>query len=412
MPPGPCIINPTTMKSASELNSSWPLPAALLVSFFLLLPARHTKAADTTSAPPGSSLFFKKEFSKLVSREFSVAANGTVSLTNKYGNVDVKTWNKDQVKIDVTILVNAGSESDARDVFDRITIAFSEADQLVRAETIIESRSSSWWDWGIWIFGGPSDDFKINYLVHMPQSGSLELSNKYGDAFVASLGGKASVAVKYGNFRLEGVGGNLQVDLGYGNGTVVKAGDARAEVSYSNVNFDDVEYLNATTRYSAVDVDKSGRIVTDSRYDNYYIHEVNSLQCESQFGDFHVDEAGHVSAVGRYTDFHFEKLRKGGNFNTNYGDVRIDELQAGFPSLGLTGNYTDIRIGLGAGAAYSLDLDGDFLEADYPSGMQVVLEREKTTSLELKGHEGGEQARGTITARMNNGELKLRKNEK
>lgn len=399
------------MKSASDFNSSWPLPAALLLAFCLLLPTQYAKAADTTFAPPTSSLFFKKEFSKVVSREFSMAATGTVSLTNKYGKVDVKTWNKNQVKIDVTILVNADDESDARDVFDRITIAFSEADQLVRTETIIESRNSPWRDLGSWIFGGSSYDFKINYLVHMPQSGSLELSNKYGDAFVATLGGKASVDVKYGNFRLEGVGGNLQVDLGYGNGTVVKAGDARADISYSKINFDDVEYLNATTRFSTVDVDKAGRIVSNSRYDNYYIHETNSLQCESQFGDFHVNQAGHVSAVGRYTDFHLEKLRKGGSFDTNYGDVRIDELQAGFPSLSLAGNYADIRIGLAAGAAYSLDLAGDFLEAGYPSGIQVVLEREKNTSLELKGHEGAEQARGTITTRMNYGKLKLRKND-
>ena len=399
------------MKSASDFNNSWPLPAALLLAWCLLFPMQYANAADTTFAPPTPSLFFKKEFSKVVSREFSVAATGTVSLTNKYGEVDVKTWNKNQVKIDVTILVNANNESDARDVFDRINIAFSEADQLVRAETTIESQNPSWWDLGSWIFGGTNSDFKINYLVHMPQSGSLELSNKYGDAFVAALGGKASVDVKYGNFRLEGVGGNLQVELDYGNGTVVKAGDARAEISYSNFNFDDVGYLNATTRFSTVDVDKADRIVSNSRYDNYYIHETNSLQCESQFGDFHVNQAGHVSAVGRYTDFHLEKLRKGGSFDTNYGDVRIDELQAGFPSLSLAGNYADIRIGLAAGAAYSLDLAGDFLEAGYPSGIQVMLEREKNTSLELKGHEGAEQARGTITARMNYGKLKLRKND-
>jgi hypothetical protein len=399
------------MKSAFDYLNSWPLQSALLLACCLLLPMHHAKASDSGSEVPIPSLFFKKEFSKLVSREFPVTATGTVSLTNKYGKVDVKTWNKNQVKIEVTILVNAKTESDAKAVFERITIAFSETDQLARAETIIESQHWSWWNWGIWLFGGSSSDFKINYLVHMPQTGSLELSNKYGDAYVAALEGKASVAVQYGNFRLEGVGSNLQVDLAYGNGTIVKAGDARAEVSYSKINFDEVEYLNATTRYSTIDVDKAGRIVSNSRYDNYYIHEINSLQCEGQFGDFHVNRAGHVSAVGRYTDFHLEKFRKGGSFDTNYGDVRIDELQAGFPSLSLTGNYSDIRIGLAAGTAYLLDLSGNFLDADYPSGMQVVLEREKSTSLELKGHEGGEPSRGVITTRLNYGKLKLRKNE-
>lgn len=395
------------MKSAFDHLNPWPLQSALLLACCLLLPMHHAKASDSGSEVPTPSLFFKKEFSKLVSREFPVTATGTVSLTNKYGKVDVKTWNKNQVKIEVTILVNAKTESDAKAVFERITIAFSETDQLARAETIIESQHWSWWDWGSWLFGGSSPDFKINYLVHMPQTGSLELSNKYGDAYVAALEGKAYVAVKYGNFRLEGVGGNLQVDLDYGNGTVVKAGDARAEVSYSKINFDEVEYLNATTRYSTIDVDKGGRLICDSRYDNYYIHEINSLQCDSRYGDFNLQLAGQISATGKYTDFHLEKLRKGGSLDIEFGDVRIDELSAGFSSLDLNSTYADVRVGLAANAAYSLDLEGEFLQADYPTAMRIVLEKDKTNSLEIKGHEGSENARGQIRARMNFGKLKL-----
>ena len=89
-----------------------------------------------------------QEFTKTIKKEFSLNANGTVNLVNKYGKIDVKTWDKSRAKIEVTIVVKAGSESHAQVVFERIRIDFSNDDSFVKAETIIESNKSSWFDWG------------------------------------------------------------------------------------------------------------------------------------------------------------------------------------------------------------------------------------------------------------------------
>ena len=64
----------------------------------------------------------KTEFTKNINKEFNISANGDVSLANKYGKVDLKTWSQNKVKIDITITVDARNQSNADDIFERIKI--------------------------------------------------------------------------------------------------------------------------------------------------------------------------------------------------------------------------------------------------------------------------------------------------
>ena len=59
------------------------------------------------------------EFTKTIKKEFDITSDGTTSITNKYGKVEIKTWDRNRVKVDVTIVVKASSESKAQEVFDQ-----------------------------------------------------------------------------------------------------------------------------------------------------------------------------------------------------------------------------------------------------------------------------------------------------
>lgn len=344
-----------------------------------------------------------QEFTKTIKKEFSINATGTVNLINKYGKVEVKTWDKSRAKIDVTIVVKARSESSAQDVFDRIRIDFANGDDFVKAETVISSSKTSWWDWG-----GSSSEFQINYEVFMPETGSLDLSNKYGDAFVAPITGKASIDVKYGNFHIEGVGGDLAVNLGYGNGTVVKARDTRAEVSYSKLNFDNVRDVTITTKYSKIYVDNGANLKAESRYDHFNLTKINRFNCQSRYGNVEIGEAESVAGVSRYTDYKIGRLRDNGDFDLQYGGLRIDNLAKGFSNLNLNGKYTDFKVNVEEGASYTLDAATNYAGIAYPAGMNVTYEKDKGTSHEVKGHTGTQNARSVIKASLSYGGLKVK----
>lgn len=345
-----------------------------------------------------------QDYTKAIKKEFPLNANGTVNLINKYGRIDVKTWEKNRAKVEVTIVVKAGSEAQAQTVFDRIRVDFSNTDDFVKAETIIESGKNYWFNLGM----NDHTDFQINYQVYMPATAALDLSNRYGDSQVAPLTSKVKVDVQYGNFRLEGVGATLSLNLGYGNGTIVKSGDANVDVSYSKLNFADVRNVKLTSKYSQLKIDNGADLTADSRYDEFNLVKVANLICTAKYGDMTVGKAESIKAVGQYTDFKIDRLGDNGDFDLAHGGLRIDHVSKGFSKINLVGKYSDFKIGVENGASYTLDANASFAGIAYPDGLVVTYEKEKGTSHEVKGHAGTQNARSAIRASLNYGGLKVK----
>jgi hypothetical protein len=347
-----------------------------------------------------------QDFTKTVKKEFPLNSNGMVNIVNKYGKVDVKTWDKNRAKVDVTIVVKASSESQAEPVFDRIRIEFANDDSYVKAETVIESGRNNWRDWAPWM--EEKTEFQINYQVYMPASASIDLSNKYGDALVAPLNGKAKADIKYGNIRLEGANAGLSLVLDYGNGTVVKSGDVNVNVSYSKLTMNDVRNVNLTSKYSKLNLDNSGDLNAESKYDEMKLGKVNHLQCTSKYGSMTVGSANRVRATVQYTDISIERLKGDGDFDISYGGLRIDNVSKGFEKINLLGKHSDFKIGIENGASYTFDANASFAGIAYPDGLVVTYEQEKGSSHQVKGHVGGQNARGAIKASLNYGGLKVK----
>ena len=122
----------------------------IAILLFLFTSGVGLQAKTTSEKPITQEQVWKTEFKKNINEEFNISADGDVSLTNKYGKVDLKTWSQNKVKIDVTITVDARNQSDANDIFERIKIQFDNGADFVKAETSIPSlrqqlqRSESW----------------------------------------------------------------------------------------------------------------------------------------------------------------------------------------------------------------------------------------------------------------------------
>ncbi|MCC6726369.1 MAG: hypothetical protein IT258_17815 [Saprospiraceae bacterium] len=343
------------------------------------------------------------EFTKTIKKEFPLNSTGTVNIVNKYGKVDVKTWDKKRAKVDVTIVVKASNESQAQPVFDRIHIEFANDDNFVKAETVIASTKGSWFDWG----GSDKTEFQINYQVYMPATASLDLSNKYGNASVAPLSGKTKADIKYGNITLEGANAGLSLNLDYGNGTVVKSGDANLNVTYSKLTLTEVGNVSLTSKSSKFFVTTAGNFTADSRYDEFKLGKVNRVQCDVKYGDIVLGSAQSIKAIGQYTDIIVERLRGNGDFDLAYGDLRIDNVSKGFDKINLVGKHSDFKIGIEDGASYTFDANANFAGIAYPDGLVVTYEQEKGTSHQVKGHTGGQNGRGAFKANLNYGGLKV-----
>lgn len=345
----------------------------------------------------------KNDYTKTIKKEFPITADGKTILANKYGKIEVNTWDKNRVKVNVNIVVKTNSETEAQEVFDRINIEFNNGADFVSAKTSIESSKKNWWGWD-----DKNTEFQINYEVLIPTAGSLDLTNKYGDADIAVIGGKSKVEVKYGDFTMEEARNDLEIELGYGAGIVLRAKDISGEIAYSKFRVKEAEDINLDTRYSKMNVEKAEDLKIESRYDNYEVGEARDFKCEARYGDMDIIAVDNVICNSRYTEYRIERVSNKADFNLEFGGVTVEQITKGFSEVILIGKYTDYRLTVEPGASYQLDANAQYAGIKYPSNMNVTFEDEKGTAHAVKGHQGTKNARSVIKANINYGALRVR----
>lgn len=343
----------------------------------------------------------RAEFTKTVKREFSIDPAGLTQFITKYGKLDVKTWDQDKVKINVTIRVQARTEEEAQKVFDQIRIDFTSSSNLVKAETIIES--SSGWNW----FGNSKSDYTIDYEVFLPKTVTLDIAHKYGDVFTSAFAGRVIMNLKYGNLRMDELSNNINLDLSYGNATIAAVRDAEVVISYSNLTLAKVRDGKFTTKYSNLSIEEGNYIQSDSKYDTYRVGQIEKLNSRNSFGSVEIKRVTDLSSYARYTDFKISELTNSADLELEYGGARLENIRKGFSEVRLNGRYTDFKVQVEEGASYQLEASGKYAGILYPSSLKVTYENEQPTFHEVTGHAGVANARSVIKARLDYGGLKM-----
>ena len=140
-------------------------------------------------------LYAQEKLTKEYHKQYSTTEYSKLILNNKYGNVDIQNWDTPSIKIDVIIEVKHSNDERAQKMLDDISVNFSTEGQAVKAETVFDDRFNR--------SGVRQDgDFEINYTVMMPKELDLELSHKYGHAYIDEISGHAMIDLKYGKLNV------------------------------------------------------------------------------------------------------------------------------------------------------------------------------------------------------------------
>ena len=241
----------------------------------------------------------------------------------------------------------------------------------------------------------------------MPQQGSLDLSNKYGNSMIQEIGGNAKITVKYGDFQLGGAGKECYVSLGYGNGRVDYAGDTQLQVKYSKMKMKKAGDVSIESKYSKIYIDQADEVKTSAKYDTYVISDIDEFSYSGKYDNIEIESLREIIASAKYTDIKIEELKGAGEFDLQYGGVIIDKLMAGFTRLMLEGRYTDFKVRMDGNAAFQLDGQAEYAHINYPDNFQATHEKEKGSYREVRGYRGNKNA-GMIKARLDYGGLRIR----
>jgi hypothetical protein len=277
-----------------------------------------------------------QEVSKEFHKEFT-AGSKALNISNRYGDVIIESWDKDQIVIDVKVTVEMPNKEKAQRLLDLIDVQFNESTGEISAKTIIDDKFN-FTGWG------DSRRFSIDYSVKMPVKTDLALSNKYGNTEIDELQGLVTLDIKYGNITAGKLTrGNVKplnkLNIAYGKGSIEETG-----------------WLDLNERYVGnMEIGKSQAILLDSKYSKLILSETSSMVGESKYDNIRIESINNLVLENGYTEVNIGELTKKLTYNGSYGSFSIDRIPDGFEALNVDTRYMGVRLGIEDGASYHLD---------------------------------------------------------
>jgi hypothetical protein len=279
-----------------------------------------------------------EEVSKEFHKEYKAGASTTLDINNKYGDVVIQSWDKDQIVIDVKITVELPNKEKAEKLLSYIDVQFAENGDVVSAKTVIDDKFS-FTGWG-----GDSKKFSIDYNIKMPASSALALVNKYGNSDIDELHGLVNLDIKYGNLTAGKLTrGNVKplnsLNIAYGKGTIDEAG-----------------WLDLTLRYvGSFSIEKSQALLLDSKYSKLEVGETSSIVGESKYDNLKITKINNLVLDNGYCDVNIGELTKKLTYNGSYGSFEVENIPAGFEALETDTRYMGVKLAIAESASYKLD---------------------------------------------------------
>ncbi|MBA7588613.1 hypothetical protein ES708_30677 [subsurface metagenome] len=163
------------------------------------------------------------EFTKKYHEEFDTNENTELIIQNKYGEVDIKDWDKNLIEIDVVITVEHPDKERAERILSMFSVEFSQEGNTIKAIT------------------------KINEKFHKPLS---------------------------------------KLTLGYGKAIIEEVNWLKTDIKYSKMEIEKSKALVIVSKYSKIYVNEGSSIVAESKYDTYDIGHVTNFVCESGYTNY------------------------------------------------------------------------------------------------------------------------------
>jgi hypothetical protein len=345
------------------------------------------------------------ELKKVYSNEYSIDKSGIVELKNRYGKIDVKTWAKPSVKVEVTVIVKANNKSNAESKLKEIAISIVKKGTNVVATTEIESTNQSWWN--SWWNASDNIKIEINYVVFMPSDQRSVIENKYGNIHLPDLNAKTIVNLKYGNLQAQNITDDLIMELSYGKATLGKVKNMTSTIAYSDIRCTSVEYNTIlTTKYSKIYIDDSKTITASSKYDNYKIGNATTMTMTGAYNDITLGSIGSGTFTLKYTGMEINTLGSALTADVSYGSVTIQNLKTSFKKLVVNTSYAPIKV-YGT-VPCKVDISGKYFDAnlgsDFISNNRVVDGSSKV----IQGYKGSDRTNAFITITSKYGDVVIK----
>lgn len=198
-------------------------PFKTVLSLLLLLQVNAFAQNDSDNNNQNKKKYaFEKK--KSVNRSYQVSSSDKLNIQNSFGSVEVKTWDRNEIKVDVEIEVSANTEALAQKILDRISVEDEKNSKGISFETKMKEIKNSKDD---------KSSMSINYSISMPANNPLTIKNEFGSTTVPDFRGEVDLTSKFGSLTTGNLASIKGINVEFGKANLANITGAPVTIKFS-----------------------------------------------------------------------------------------------------------------------------------------------------------------------------------
>ena len=318
----------------------------------------------------------------LTEKIFTVNPDANLVVSHQHGNVYCNNWDKNEISVTVIAHTKTTNGEKAEKAFNRINWEVKGNSNEVIVQSKLSGRS-----------GGDLPNVWVEIEIYMPKSINLNLSHKFGKAFIESVEGIALITSDYGSINVNSISNpESKFKITYGDAQINKFMGSSIIVQYSKLSFDKAGDVSIRSDYSDIEGDEAGNTLVKIEGGNLNLDRVTSIKGSSSFSTLNIDRLQHSLDI-----------------ETGYGSLNVDHVSESFTEINVENNFGSANLGIHPSASYAFDATSMHGSIVYPEDNANITYREKTTQkVILKGTIGNNtNTQSRVTLISNYGSINI-----
>ncbi|MGC4103130.1 DUF4097 family beta strand repeat-containing protein [Ferruginibacter sp.] len=181
---------------------------------------------------------YEFEKSKTYSKSYNVSGSDKIVIDNKFGDVEVHTWAKNEIKVDVVIKASAKTEEWATSVLSDIEIEDSKSGNQVKFKTLfsedLDKKEGGSKHQDKYKNKNSNQSMDIDYTVYMPASNPLDIDNQFGAITLPDYSGQVDLTSKFGSLTTGKLSDVKALTVEFGKAKIESAANGTIAIKFSS----------------------------------------------------------------------------------------------------------------------------------------------------------------------------------
>lgn len=309
-----------------------------------------------------------EEVKKEINRSFPVKNGDKLDIDNRFGNITIEHWNRNEVKMQIVVESKANKQKTAQENLDKVSVDVGKENNRVYAVTSFKLQNQN-------------NDTRVNvdYILLIPSFLNLDLKQEFGNITLP-----------------DGHKGNSSLNIKFGN---IDGGDIKAP-------------LSLRSQFGNVTLGNTGSVVLKAQHSGKItLGEINTLDAEIQFSNLKTGNVGSLQLDEKHSEASFEGLIDGkisaqhskvkiGLVQTSlavntlsHSNLEIKELSSNFRSFAANANFGGVTICMNPRTSFTLSASTSFGKIDLQNAFKQknrdYIEKNNKQSLTADINSGG-----------------------